>query len=64
MEQEKLKELFESIKKDDLKSFSFIMTSNTDLNISFGRFPMQKRLESFFNIITFSSHTAISLTSS
>ncbi len=40
MEQEKLKELFESIKKDDLKSFSFIMTSNTDLNISFGRFPI------------------------
>ena len=40
MEQEKLKELFESIKKDDLKSFSFIMSSNSDLNISFGRFPI------------------------
>ena len=40
MEQEKLKLLFESIKKDDLKSFSFIMVSKGDLNISFGRFPI------------------------
>ena len=40
MEQKNLKELFESIKKDDLKSFSFIMSSNSDLNISFGRFPI------------------------
>ena len=40
MEQEKLRELFVAIKKDDVKSFSFLMTSNTDLNISFGRFPI------------------------
>lgn len=40
MEQEKLRELFEAIKKDDLKSFCFVMVSNTDLNISFGRFPI------------------------
>ena len=40
MEQEKLRELFEAIKKDDLKSFRFVMVSNSDLNISFGRFPI------------------------
>lgn len=40
MEQEKLRDLFVAIKKDDVKSFSFLMTSNTDLNISFGRFPI------------------------
>ena len=40
MEREKLEELFASIKKDDLKSFSSIMLSNSDLNIRFGRFPI------------------------
>lgn len=40
MEREKLEELFVSIKKDDLKSFSSIMISNSDLNIRFGRFPI------------------------
>lgn len=40
MEQEKLNQLFIAIKKDDCKSFSSIMLSNSDLNISFGRFPI------------------------
>ena len=40
MEKENLERLFEAIKKDDVKSFSLIMVSNSDLNISFGRFPI------------------------
>ena len=40
MEKENLEKLFVAIKKDDLKSFSLIMLSNSDLNISFGRFPI------------------------
>ncbi len=32
--------LFEAIKKDDLKSFAFLMQSNSDLNICYGRFPI------------------------
>lgn len=33
-------QLFEAIKKDDLKSFSFLMPTNADLNLCFGRFPI------------------------
>ena len=40
MEKQELRALFESIKKDDLRSFSSIMLSNSDLNICFGRFPI------------------------
>ncbi len=40
MEKLELKILFEAIKKDDAKSFSSIMLSNSDLNICFGRFPI------------------------
>ena len=40
MEREKLEELFASIKEDNLKSFSSIMLSKSDLNIRFGRFPI------------------------
>ena len=40
MEREKLEELFASIKEDNLKAFSSIMLSNSDLNIRFGRFPI------------------------
>lgn len=54
MEQEKLEKLFESIKKDDLKSFSLIMLSNSDLNISFGRFPILSLL------YLYSSYTILS----
>ena len=32
--------LFDAIKKDDLKSFSLLMVSNSDLNICYGRFPI------------------------
>lgn len=34
------KELLRAIKKDDLKSFSFLMPTNTDLNLCYGRFPI------------------------
>ncbi len=47
MEKENLERLFEAIKKDDVKSFSFIMLSNSDLNISFGRFPILSLLYLF-----------------
>ena len=40
MERQELNLLFEAIKKDDLKSFSSIMISKSDLNICFGRFPI------------------------
>ena len=40
MEKFELNQLFESIKKDDLKSFSSLMLSKSDLNICFGRFPI------------------------
>ena len=40
MDKLELKNLFEAIKKDDVKSFSSIMLSNSDLNICFGRFPI------------------------
>lgn len=33
-------DLFVAIKKDDLKSFSSLMKSNSDLNICYGRFPI------------------------
>lgn len=32
--------LFEAIKTDDLKSFAFIMQTNLDLNLCYGRFPL------------------------
>ena len=32
--------LLEAIKKDDLKSFSLLMPTNSDLNLCFGRFPI------------------------
>ncbi len=47
MEREKLEELFVSIKEDNLKSFSSIMLSNSDLNIRFGRFPILSLLYLF-----------------
>lgn len=34
------KRLFEAIKKDDLKSFTFLMPTNSDLNLCYGRFPI------------------------
>lgn len=34
------KQLFEAIKKDDLKSFSSLMPTNSDLNLCYGRFPI------------------------
>lgn len=40
MEKVELNQLFEAIKKDDLKSFSSLMLSKSDLNICFGRFPI------------------------
>ena len=40
MEKQKLLKLFEAIKRDDVKSFSFVMQSNSDLNVCFGRFPL------------------------
>ena len=40
MEKLELERLFEAIRKDDLKSFSSVMLSKSDLNISFGRFPI------------------------
>lgn len=32
--------LIDAIKRDDLKSFSFLMPTNSDLNLCFGRFPI------------------------
>ena len=54
MEQEKLRELFEAIKKDDLKSFSLLMPTNADLNLCYGRFPILSLLYlySSFNILS------------
>ena len=40
MDSEKLKQIFDAIKTDDLKSFSSFMLSKNDLNICFGRFPL------------------------
>lgn len=40
MEEQKLKELFEAIKRDDSAEFQRLMTSKSDLSISFGRFPV------------------------
>ena len=40
MEYQKSRQLFEAIKKDDLKTFENLITSNADLNICFGRFPL------------------------
>ena len=40
MEKQELNLLFDAIVKDDLKSFSSIMISKSDLNICFGRFPI------------------------
>lgn len=40
MEREKLKEIYESIKSDNLKLFTSLMLSKSDLCISFGRFPI------------------------
>lgn len=34
------KQLFEAIKKDDLKSFISLMPTNSDLNLCYGRFPL------------------------
>lgn len=34
------KQLLEAIKKDDVKSFSFLMPTNADLNLCYGRFPI------------------------
>lgn len=34
------KQLLEAIKKDDLKSFTFLMPTNADLNLCYGRFPI------------------------
>lgn len=40
MEKQNLRKVFEAIKSDDLKSFTSLMLSKSDLNISFGRFPI------------------------
>ena len=40
MEYQKSKQLFEAIKKDDVNTFEYLITSNADLNICFGRFPL------------------------
>lgn len=32
--------LFDAIKKDDVKSFTFLMPTNSDLNLCYGRFPI------------------------
>ncbi len=54
MERERLEELFVSIKEDNLKSFSSIMLSNSDLNIRFGRFPILSLLYLYksYNILS------------
>lgn len=40
MEKQNLRKVFEAIKSDDLKSFTSLMLSKSDLNLSFGRFPI------------------------
>lgn len=40
MEKENLLKVFEAIKSDNLKLFTSLMLSKSDLNISFGRFPI------------------------
>ena len=40
MEKENLRKIFDSIKSDDIKSFTSLMLSKSDLNLSFGRFPI------------------------
>lgn len=40
MEREQLQNLYMAIKSDDEKSFTSLMLSKSDLNISFGRFPI------------------------
>lgn len=40
MEKEKIIKVYESIKSDDVKSFTSLMLSKSDLNLSFGRFPI------------------------
>ncbi len=40
MERENLRKIFDAIKSDDVKSFTSLMLSKSDLNISFGRFPL------------------------
>lgn len=40
MEQKKAEQIFESIKKDDLKLFSSLFVSQSDFNLCYGRFPL------------------------
>ena len=40
MEKQELKKFFESIKKDDVKSFGFYVQEISNLNVCFGRFPV------------------------
>ena len=40
MEEKQIEDLFGAIKADDVKSFSFIMSSNENLNLCYGRFPI------------------------
>lgn len=40
MDNQKAKQLFEAIKNDDINCFDKLVTTNSDLNICFGRFPI------------------------
>ena len=40
MENQKVKQIFEAVKNDDLKTFESLILSSSDLNICFGRFPL------------------------
>lgn len=42
-------QLLSAIKNDDLKSFSFLMPTNADLNLCFGRFPILSILYMYFS---------------
>ena len=40
MEQKKAEQIFEAIKKDDLKLFSSLFVYQSDFNLCYGRFPL------------------------
>jgi hypothetical protein len=40
LEKIKARQIFEAVKKDDLKSFSSLLTEPSDLNVCFGKFPL------------------------
>lgn len=51
--------LLEAIKQDDLKSFSLLMPTNADLNLSYGRFPILSLLYLFSSFKILSKYEKI-----